>query len=84
MTTRLTRKKRAREDKTLLENRDRNDSLTRERRFESDLTLRKDRERNDEMASHRRDLRNANKSNAFAVFLVVLILLVAATIFVLV
>jgi hypothetical protein len=85
MTNRVTRKNRARADKTLKENRERNDSLTRERRYESDVSLRKNRERNDEIASHRRDLRDANGSRAFAVFLVVfIVLVVAATIFVLV
>jgi len=71
MANRVTMDNRDMADKTLKENRERNDLLTSERRFESDVALRKNRERNDEITAHRKALRNKNRDQVIAVSLVI-------------
>lgn len=69
-------------DRTLRDNRNKNDDLTKERRSKADKTMHDNRLKNDEITSDRRELKDGNLGMALEVSLVILLVLAIGAYFI--
>ena len=75
--------KREMADKTVRDNRNKNDEVTAERRFKADETLQKNRLKNDEITAHRREIKDENSVRDLTIALGIVTALAVVVLFIL-